>query len=39
MDWLKGFAEKLDLARWWKFAIVVGLRDLALPRSQLRIVT
>jgi hypothetical protein len=25
MDWLKGFAEKLDLARWWKVAIVVGL--------------
>ncbi len=25
MDWLKSFAEKLDLARWWKVAIVVGL--------------
>jgi hypothetical protein len=25
MDWLKGFAEKLDLARWWKVAILVGL--------------
>jgi hypothetical protein len=25
MDWLKGFAGKLDLARWWKVAIVVGL--------------
>jgi hypothetical protein len=25
MDWLKGFAEKFDLARWWKAGIVVGL--------------
>ena len=25
MDWLKSFVEKLDLARWWKVAIVVGL--------------
>ena len=24
-DWLKSFAEKLDLARWWKVAIFVGL--------------
>jgi hypothetical protein len=25
LDWLKGFAEKLDSARWWKVAIAVGL--------------
>jgi hypothetical protein len=25
MDWLKNFIDKLDLGRWWKVAIVIGV--------------